>query len=74
MVVFGKKVVVFEQNGWIRAKKAVFGKQRLVFGEWMYSGISGCIRAKWLYSAEVFGLGQSGCIRVKVVEFWQKLL
>ena len=32
-------------------------------GRWLYSGKSGCIRAKWVYS------GKSGCIRAKVVLF-----
>ena len=40
----------------------------------MYSGKSGCIRVKWLYSAEVVVFGQSGYIRVKVFVFWQKWL
>ena len=53
------KVVVFEQNNCVQVK-------------WLYSGKSGCIRAKvvlfgqkWLYS------GKIGCIRAKVVIFGQ---
>ena len=34
--------------------------------KWLYSGKSGCIRAK------VVVFGQSGCIRPKVVVFGQK--
>ena len=34
----------------------------------------GCFRAKWLYSATVVVLGQSGCIRAKVSLFGQMWL
>ena len=51
----------------------VFGKNFVVFGQgsstrscWLYSGISGCFRAK------VVVFGQSGCIRAKVVIFGQR--
>ena len=83
---YSGKVVVFGQNGCIRAKVAVFGQKLL------YSRTSGCTRAKvvvflqiWLYSgksgcfrARVFVFGKSGFIQKKVVVigqmavFWQK--
>ena len=41
----------------------------VVLGQkWLYSGKSGCIRAK------VVVIGQNGCIQAKVVEFGQKIL
>ena len=46
------KVVVFLQSSFIRAKWFYLGK-------WLYSGKSGCTRAK------VVVIGQSGCIREK---------
>ena len=63
---FGVKVVVFGPGGSIRAK-------------WLYSGKSGCVRAKvvvfgqkWLFSgkncfirSKRLSLGKSGCIRSK---------
>ena len=40
----------------------------VVFGQkWLYLVKSGCILAKGLYSAKMAVLGQSGCIRAKVV-------
>ena len=35
----------------------------------MYSGQSGCIWVKWLYSVKLVVFGQSGCIREVVVVF-----
>ena len=68
MVVFGQKLtfsgkpVEFEQSGGIRAEVVVLGRKRL------YSGKSGCIRAKWLYSMKLVLIGQ------KLFVFGQKLL
>ena len=39
-----------------------------------YSSKMGSIRAKCLYSGKVVVIGQSGCIRAKVVVFGQKWL
>ena len=40
----------------------------------MYSGKSGCIRGKRLYSDKVIVFLQSGCARAKVIVFVQKWL
>ena len=60
---------------WLNSGKAV------VFGQVsLYSGTSGCIRAKWFYLGKVavfggganvvvFGGGKSGCIFAKVLVF-----
>ena len=37
----------------------------------MYSGKSGCIRPKLLYSGKRLLSGRSGCVRAKVVVFVQ---
>ena len=55
-------MVLFRQSGFSWEKVVVFGKKCL------YSGKSGCIRAKWLCS------GKSGCIRAKVVLFRKVVL
>ena len=52
-------MAVIGQSGGIRANVAVVAQW------WLYSGKSGCIRAKWLYSDKVVVFGQSGCIRTK---------
>ena len=52
-------MVVFGQNGFIRAKMVVFGQK------WLYSGKSGSNRAK------VVLLGQYGYIPAKMVVFGQ---
>ena len=64
-------MVVFEQKGCIPAKVAVFEQNRLYSAKWLYSGKSGCTRAKvfciwtkWLYSCKV--VVKNGCIRAKV--------
>ena len=54
-------VVVFGQS-------ACIGKICFYSYEWLYSGISGCIRAK------VVVFGQSGCTREKVVVFGHRWL
>ena len=67
---------VFGQGGCIREIK-VFIRAKL-----LYSGKSGCIRARWLYSGNKWfyiGLkwlysGRSGCTKAKVVLFGQKWL
>ena len=35
--------------------------------KWLYSGKSGCILAKLLYSGKVVVFGKGGCNRVKLV-------
>ena len=50
MVVFGQKWCVFVQSVCIWNKLVVFAKM-VVFGQnCLYSGKSGCIPTKWLYS------------------------
>ena len=70
-------MVVFGQDGDIRAKLVLFSQI------WLYSGNSGCTRAKWLYSItsvciraklvaigrKWFYSGKNGCLRAKVVLF-----
>ena len=41
---------------------------------WLYSGKSGCIRAKWLFSGKVVVFEQKWLYSGKVVVFGQKLL
>ena len=80
MVKFGQrwlysgKVDVFGQSGCIRIKTCCSR------AKWLYSDKTGCIRekalvfgkkwlysAKWLYSGKLVEIGQSCCIRAKVV-------
>ena len=49
----------------IRAKVVLIGEK------WLYSGKSGCIRVKWLYSDKVVVFKQSGCSREKALVFGQ---
>ena len=59
MVVLGQaccireKEVVFVKSGGIREKVVAFGQN------WLFSGKSGCSRAKWLYLVKVFVIGQN---------------
>ena len=47
----------------------------VVFGQnWLYSGKSGCIRAKVVVLGQKFCIRQDGFIRLKVFVFCQKLL
>ena len=62
-------MVVFGQGGRNWAKVACIWEIAVVFGQmWLYSGKSGCIRAKWLY------LGKSRGIGANVVVLGQKML
>ena len=68
-------MVVFGQGGRSWAKVVLLGQKvciweiAVVFEQmWLYSGKSGCIRAKWLY------LGKSRGIGANVVVLGQKML
>ena len=65
----------------------VFGKGVVFVQKWLHSGISGCIRAKllysdnlvvfgpkWLYSGKLFFVGQKWLYSGKVVVFGKKSL
>ena len=56
---------VLGQSSCIRVNVVVFGQKRL------YSGKSGCNRAKWFFRAKVVVVRPSGYIRTKVVVFLQ---
>ena len=59
-------MVFIGQVGCIRAKVVVFVQNLLYLGKnWLYSGKSGFIRVKRLYSGKLVVFGQSGCIRTK---------
>ena len=80
-------MVVIEKSGCIRAMWLYSSKVDVFGQKWLYSGKSGCvrakvvvfvqsacIRAKWLYSGKVFVFRQGGCIWAKVVVFGEKQL
>ena len=66
------KVVLLGQSGNIQARSGSIRAIVVVFRVmWLFSGKSGCIRAKWLYSGKVVVLGQSCSIRANVPLFWK---
>ena len=64
------KVVVFVQNGFIRAK-SLYLSNVVVIEKVFVFGQSGCIRATWLYSGKVVVFGQIMLYSGKVVVFGQ---
>ena len=58
MVVFGQTCCIGKNSG----------KSRCIRAKWLNLGKRGGIRAEWLYLGKNV-VGQSGCIRAKVLEF-----
>ena len=72
-------MVVFGQCGCIRARLLLSGKvvviraKVVVVGQkWLYSAKRDCIQIKLFVFGQCVVIGQSGCIRAKVVAFGQK--